>query len=257
MNILKVFFALVCFAFIISPISIMAAEESSNAEISKILEEINKAAIDSKIQEQWIDYLKTHSSFTDQEYRLAIMDLGIEFSHSVINLENCVADKREKEKYYPSNWLNDLINEFGEDYIAKNIYTVKFVAMTLGMINGANMCTSFEKDALYKEMRFREVLSQYTRNLAKFSETLDKESREKLKPNIEGAKAILNGPEGPLKMLVVDAGVKDYLQSIALKNRKGLDSKITDYLLKYPAFSKPFDVTRIYKDLKRFEKSDN
>jgi len=220
----------------------------------KFIEDIRKFAEDPKIQGKWDAYLKQHTLFTNQEHCQVILKLGEEFSQAIGKLENCTV---EIKKEYNSGWLDDFLKEFDQEYISRNLNAIKFVLMCVSAkADTASICEPFVKDVMFKEAFYFQELREYAGHLIKFSQTLDNDTQGKIKNLLEYAKSIKEIPDNIFGYMYAWPGVRNYLRLIALQNRKEIDPRLVEFFSKYPLFSKSFDLMRVVRDLKRFEKKE-
>jgi hypothetical protein len=223
--------------------------------MSRFIEDLRKFAEDSRIQGRWDAYLKQQTLFTNQEHRLVILKLGEEFSQAIGKLEKCTV---EIKKEYNSGWLDDFLKEFDQEYISRNLNTIKFVLMCVSAkAETASICEPFVKDVIYREAFYFQELREYAGHLIKFSQTLDNDTQGKIKSLVEYAKSIKEIPDNIFGYMYAWPGVRNQLRMAALQDRKEIDPRLVEFFSKYPLFSKSFDLMRVVRDLKRFEKRND
>jgi len=108
-------------------------------------------------------------------------------------------------------------------------------------------CREQKKEALYREILYRQAFEDYLQHLQRFSETLDTKERKIVADRITVAKTFLEGPPYPLQLLLSPG--KERLFVIAFKARKDLDPVLIDFFLTDLFFQKPFDPTKVVNDL--------
>ncbi len=226
-------------------------------DLQKFSEAISLKIKKANLQDRWDNYLKECTHFNNQEYLQVISSLGAEFNQAMTKVNECAKKTYERENQYSSDWLRDFLKEFGEEYVSQNIGNIKFVITSFWMTQGSGRCDAFEKEAIYKQIFFKEAIRQYARNFIKFNETLEADKREKIKGLISNSQSIIDDPDCLLGRIIARPRVHQYLYSMALQSRKDIDPKLIEFFSNHPFFCKPFDAMRAIRDLKKFEKLNN
>lgn len=228
-----------------------AAEAAENAlskdDIVSIINNLKDINHDSELYNKMDYYLKEMTLFDNQEYNSAIKKTGNEFNESISKLGDCIKDMDKIRESYSSKWISDYDKLFDMTYTKKNIDSIKFIMLSISAINNMKYCEEPIKIALFNEIKYRDILAVYLRNLQSFAASLNDKERTMLANRIGVINSFLDGPQYPLKELL--SGEKGPLFSVALNNRKGLDPLLVKFFSTHPFFKKPFDPMKTFTEL--------
>jgi hypothetical protein len=216
-------------------------------ESHKILNHFIFTDQDIETAKKWENYLKESTWFDDKEHQMAIMQPGLEFAASVTSLNDCINNLEQNKKKNTSEWTKDFQKRFNQAYIKKNTDSIKFVMSCMYAKVNLKYCEEQKKEALYREIIYRQAFEDYIRHLQSFSETLDKKERNKIVERLAVAKTHLGGPPYPLQILL--SSERERLFIIALNTRKDLDPVLIEFFLTHPFFQKPFDPIKAVTEL--------
>lgn len=242
---------LICIISLILILAPFYCEASADLVIKKdvysILDNLTSLVQDDEIDAKLNSYLAGLTSFSNIEHQLAIKETGIRYYKSIIDLSECI-ELMNKDQVQPSSkWFEDMKTTFDMKYIQNNVSSIKFIMFAISAINNKKYCEICEKNAIYYEIMYRDILADYMRKLQRFSEGLNDKGRPKINNIIRVINSFLEGPKYPLQVLLSDEN--GTLFSAALKNRKELDPKLVLFFSTHPFFQKTFDPMRTFKEL--------
>jgi hypothetical protein len=209
---------------------------------------------DAKLECLWDEYLKSHTHFDNHEYQKTCRQLGNKYAQSITKLGRCSEEMLEHGKEYSSEWLDDLIEQFGRPYVLENMGLIRLHLNYLYNRRAQNACEEFEKEAIYREYAYKAAFNKYFSLYLDFFEDLDQEQKIQLnnrKAVAEELMGVLN--KASITDIVSDGALRENLLAIAVKDRPGSNAKLTEFFLNHPFFSKPFDPMKCVKDLKKLD----
>jgi hypothetical protein len=247
-----ILFCLPILMFFNTSLSVVAAEEMSQEEKTpEILKQLVFTEQESETAKKWELYIKERTWFTDEEHHMAIIHSGLDFAASVSYLNDCIDKTEQNKKKYSSEWIKDFQKQFDQAYIKKNMDSITFAISCMYARDNLKCCEEQKKEALYREIIYRQAFEDYIRHLQLFSETLDMKERNKVDERLNVAKTYLDGPPYPLQVLLSPG--RGRLFTTALNTRKDLDPVLIDFFLSHPFFQEPFDPIKAIKDLEALE----
>jgi hypothetical protein len=227
--------------------SVASAELLQEEKSKEILKQLVFTDNESEIVKKWELYLKESTWFNDEVHQLAIIQPGLQFASSVSALSDCLNSIEQNKKKYSSEWVKGFHKKFDNNYVKNNFDSIRFVISYVFARDVLKYCEEQKKEALYREIIYRQAFEDYIQHLQRFSETLDTKERKKVADRLTVAKTLLEGPPYPLQLLLSPG--KERLFVIAFKARKDLDPMLIDFFSTDPFFQKPFDPTKVVNDL--------
>lgn len=225
-------------------------ENYQDKESQKILKQLIFTDKEGETAKKWEKYLKESTWFDDKAHQMAIIQSGLEFAASITSLNDCINNLEQSKKKYTSEWMKDFQKLFNQDYIIKNMDSIKFVLSCMYAKVNLKYCEQQNKEALYREIIYRQAFEDYIRHLQRFSETLNKKERNEIIESLAVAKTHLQSPPYPLQTLL--SYERERLFIIALKTREDLDTVLIEFFLNQPFFQKPFDPMKVINELEAF-----
>jgi hypothetical protein len=234
--------------------AVAAQELNQNDKVQEILNHLVFTGHESVTARKWETYLKESTWFDDTEHQMAVIQPGFEFAAAVSSLSDCISNIENNESIYSSEWIKDFNKQFNAEYISKNFDSVKFIISCIHARNNLKYCEEQKKEALYREIIYRQAFEDYMRHLQSFSETLDTREQKKIVDRLTVAKTYLTGPPYPLQILLSSG--RERLFAIAIKTRKELDPRLITFFSTHPLFKKPFNPIKAVKDLETLMEND-
>ena len=229
-------------------LSAVAAEELFQKEkTQEILNHLVFTDHESETAKKWEHYLKESTWFSDAEHQMAVIQQGFEFATSISSLSNCFVNMEQNEKNYSSEWVKDFQKKFDIAYIIKNFDSINFIISCMYARDNLKYCEEQKKEALYREIIYRQSIEDYMRHLRRFSESLKEKEQKKIAGRLSVANTYLEGPPYPLQILLSPGSERLFL--IALKTRKNLDPRLVSFFSNHPFFQKPFNPMYVVGDL--------
>lgn len=205
---------------------------------------------DEKIDRLWDEYLKKTTHFYSNEYKEVCKQFEGQYLQSLIDLNEGSKKLSELEKSYSSQWVDDLIKQFGKDYVLKSMDLIRLHLGYLSIQNSVNFYTELEKAVVYMEFQYKTAFNKYLEYYIGFIESLDEEQKIRLskrKAAVEELKEIFN--KTSFKDIISGSALRASLYAIAIKDRPNSDTALTEFFLQNPVFSKPFNAMECLDDL--------
>ncbi len=251
------YIAMTCLIVLFSMIHTSKAIGQSDLEIKNDIKKTMAAfyfSADSKpIFDKLDAFLLAKRQFNNEEYMESIKGLGFDFAQSVKDVNVCMQTAMDCEKEYSAAWLKDFLKIFKKEEIRRNEPSIRMMVTAMWMKVHYNACKQFEKEALHKEMLYKQILKTYVKYFLEFSDTLDDKEKEIFKNRIAYAQYIHTLPERSLHELLADGGVYESLYNTAVTIRKDMDPKFLAFFSTYPFFSKPFDGSRVIDEIRKIK----
>lgn len=227
---------------------------SNYADFSKTFETIlQKYSIedeDEKIDRLWDEFLKETTNFYSSEYEKVCKQFERQYLQSLIDLNACSEKTTEIERSYSSQWVDDLIKQFGKAYVLKNMELIRLHLGYFYISNNTKFCKELKKDVIYQEFQYKTAFNKYLNLYIEFIESLDEEQKIKLskrKTAVEELIEMFN--KVSIKDIFSGSALRASLFSVAIKDRPNSDAALTEFFLQQPVFSKPFNVMECFNDL--------
>lgn len=233
----------------ISTLSCTASETAfKDDETERILKTLVYSDDEQELADKWNIFLKNRTRFNHNEYTMVIRYFRDCFAQSFSQFEQCVASNDKERNNYTTSWLTDLQNQFGSEFITKNMDSIKFILLALPS-NGFQSCKNDLKEALYSEYLYLDTAKDYVSVFKKFSDTLPGTDKMKIKKKIDASTEYLDNFIYPLHATLSSDGSREALFAAALKTRKDISPKLIDFFSRHPFFQKPFALQRALHDL--------
>jgi hypothetical protein len=232
-------------------------EHEFKESFEAIFEQYELKDEDIYLEHVWDDYLKSRTHFNNSEYQKACRRLTTQFYQSFSELERCQEEESEQEKAHSSQWMDDLIEQFGKTYVLKNIDLIKLHLGYLYSRNRQKSCEEFVEVAIYRESLYKAASNDYLSLYLDFIESLNEEQRIKLskrKDALEELRELLNNASiQDILIGSTSTAMRESLYAVAIEDRSDSDAKLSEFFSTHPFFSQPFDLVGCVEDLKKLD----
>ena len=246
-NLLVCFCMFVLYSMNTAPPAMAGDSTLPEQKMQEILKQLSLENCENETARKWETYLAAHTWFDDEIHQKAIVEAGLKFASSLSMLQDCTVEMEHQKNESNSEWVKDFRKEFDKSYTMKNMDSITFIVSCLSARNSMDYCKEQKKEALYREILYRQALEDYLHLLQHFAETLDTREREKIEARLQVAGTFLQGPPYPLQVLL--APHRQILFPIALKNRKDLDPRLVEFFTQNTFFHKPFNPVKAIDEL--------
>lgn len=227
---------------------------AQNEKASEILKLITFGDNERDMREAWDDYLGVRNRrFNSKNYQIAIIKLKNEYYKYDELFNSCINAANRESKQYSSSWVSEITNSFNNDYITRNVETIRHVIIGIYVLNNATSCETEAKEAIYREYRYFDAVKYYVKEYVEFYNSLPETRQRKYGGTISAAKDYLKEFEFPLQSILSDEGLKAALFSVDMETQKELEPQLLDFFAHQPLFSKPFDLAKVLNDLKTIQ----
>ncbi|MFZ1987316.1 MAG: hypothetical protein WAU91_23105 [Desulfatitalea sp.] len=182
---------------------------------------------------QWMDYIESASTYSNDNYIEAIHILQKEYSDLLVQYEQCLNSAKELRKNYDPAWLERFLEYFGVAYLKDKEESVHH---NLGMIIGGaqeNCCGTILERLLFKETVLYGAYRDYVNMFLNFYKKQPPAVRGKLESRKEAAKNFLELIDRISVVKMTLAGGLHRRQLSELKARN-VDKAIYEYFKNNP-----------------------
>lgn len=141
----------------------------------------------------WNDYLVKVLRHSNAEHLEVIGELTIDYAHAFKSFNEKLGNERKKEKMqYTSNWLDRLVEHFGQDFVCKNKIAILLNLMMAFERNDEKKYAQDAKDILSKEMILYLAYEEYFDTFLEYYNNLNENDQKQIKNLKEVAEKYLS-----------------------------------------------------------------
>ena len=129
----------------------------------------------------WSDYVLNITKFSSNDYLEAIQGLQTDYYNEISHYEDIIAFEKAERKKHSSKWLDDLIEQFGKEYIKKNKAAVIANIQLLSENIKDAYYKSVSEKLIYREAILYGVYRNYFRMFTDYFKTLKPEAQGRLR----------------------------------------------------------------------------
>jgi hypothetical protein len=178
--------AVLAMILLLSQVCLMAKVAFSNDEQSDDILQSFSNLFESAAKENkhllngWNDYLVKVLRHSNAEHIEVIGELTMDYANAFKSFNEKLGKERKKEKMqYTSNWLDRLVEHFGQDFVCKNKIAILLNLMMAFERNDEKKYAQDAKDILSKEMILYLAYEEYFDTFVNYYNNLNKNDQKK------------------------------------------------------------------------------